>query len=469
MKKNDHYPSQSIKISSFLWVLLVILAAIFYWGEPRREKTGWTACGENPGDAFGTKVAPAGDVNGDGYADVAVWAEDYDGNRGKVYVYWGSAKGLSPTPAWSGQGESKGDEYGHSFGGVGDVNGDGFGDFIVAAQGYGTSSRPGLGKAYLYAGSSGGLVPTPAWTQVGHAKEELFGDCSGPAGDINGDGLPDVIIGAYGFDRFRGAAYLFHGSRTAYLSSQPVWRGEGEAPGDWYGYSVFSIGDVRHDGSTGVLIGAKQAAKGGLPHVGKTYAYYGGKGRLPSKPSWAVEGENRQDLFGWRAISAGDVNGDAFSDVAVAAYSHSDSNCSYCGKVYLYGGSPQGLGRDPVWTGSGEKPGSLFGKSIASGDFNGDGYTDLVVGSPGWEGQRGKIYLFLGGPKGLARDPVWVMEGENTGDNFGAYVANAGDVNRGGFPALLVGAPYASAEGKKSGKAYLFYGGKGGKLYPQPR
>jgi len=444
----------------------LMLGTLVTHGIRLRVHPSWTASGENSGDSFGAKVAPAGDVNGDGFADVAVWASNYDRTRGKIYVFLGSPRGLSDTAAWAVQGENQGDEYGHSFGTTGDVNGDGLGDFIVAAQGYSPPGKVGAGKAYLYLGSKQGLSTEPAWKQVGHAAEELFGDCSGRAGDINGDGLSDVVIGAYGFDHFRGAAYLFYGSKTSVLSNRPAWRGVGEARADWYGYSVFSLGDVRHDGTTGLLIGAKQAAKGPLNHVGKAYAYYGSQKGLSSKSSWKAVGEGAQDLFGWRGISAGDVNGDGFQDVAIAAYL-ADGPASDAGKVYVYEGSAKGLSTIPSWTMTGEKAGAFFGMTIGAGDFNQDGYSDLLVGSPNYPG-GGKIYLYLGGPQGLSKTPSWTAEGEKEGDQFGTYLANAGDVNGDGFPDVIVGAPFASAEGKKAGKVYLFYGGKNGQLSTYP-
>ena len=272
-----------------------------------------------------------------------------------------------------------------------------------------------------------------------------------------------MIIGAYGFDHFRGAAFLFCGSKTGGLSPTPLWRGEGEAKDDWYGYSVSSAGDVNHDGLTDILIGAKKAASGIHNRVGKAYAYQSSQAGLPRRPSWSAQGENAEDFFGWRALKAGDVNGDGFDDAVVAAYSHSSPGRPQSGKVYVYLGGPRGLAPSPAWTQEGERGGALFGTSIASGDFNHDGYSDILVGSPHFPAQ-GKVYLYLGGPRGLALLPSDIALGEKADDHFGAYVANAGDVNGDGYPDILVGAPDNSEKGVKAGKVYLFYGGKNGKL-----
>src|SRR6185369_3646826 len=135
-------PSQKI---IFAVLLLSACAAGLLW-KIHRDQFVWTAFGESRLDNFGAKVAPAGDVNGDGYADAAVWAPGHGNQTGKVYIYLGSAKGLSKSPAWAVEGEADKDQYGHSFGTLGDINGDGFDDFIVGAQGYNGPHGTDAGK-----------------------------------------------------------------------------------------------------------------------------------------------------------------------------------------------------------------------------------------------------------------------------------------------------------------------------------
>lgn len=436
----------------------ILLGSIFLAGTACRNTPSpapWSLTGEQPRQRLGAKVAPAGDVNGDGYADLAVWSEGFQKSRGMVSVYLGSARGLSRTPAFFQAGEGPADQYGHSFGGVGDVNGDGFGDFLVAAQNH---SPPGLrqaGKAYLYLGSPRGPLPRPAWTRTGSTAQELFGDCSGPIGDADGDGLSDVVIGAYGFDQARGAVYVFTGMSSG-LSTRPLWSAQGESQGDWFGYSVAASGDHDGSGRTGLVVGAKTAMVEGRGRAGKVYVYCASEGGFSRQPCWSAAGEGPFDHFGWRAVSAGDVNGDGFDDLAVSAYKHDGPAGESSGKVYVYCGSPQGLSREPCWTQNGPHRGAFFGTSIAGGDFNGDSYSDLMVGCPGCP-PDGKVFLFAGGPVGLSRNPVWMDEGE--GGDFGSYVAAVGDVNGDGFLDAAIGAPAYSRENKEwMGKVYLFYG-----------
>jgi hypothetical protein len=444
-----------------LGTVLVLAAVLGLWSYSR-ERTVWTVLGEGPNNNLGLKVAPAGDVNGDGYADVAVWAPGYDEEAGKLYIYLGSPRGLSRTPAWTMSGEQVRDQFGHSFGTIGDVNGSGFGAFIVGAQGYNAPGAANVGKAYIYLGSPRGLNPVPSWTKTGDTSFELLGDCSGPAGDINKDGLSDVVIGSYGFDHFRGKASVYYGRRTGVLSQQPAWTGYGEDPGDWYGYSVASCGDIKGDGYTGVVIGAKHHRVGDMDHAGKVYVYYGSPSGLPKAPSWTAVGEAANEYFGWRALPTGDIRGDGHNGLMISGYQYGIGRRHIIGKVYVYYGTPQGLPSSPSWTREGEENGSLFGYTIASGHFTGSAYSDILVGAPNFHDQRGKVYLFKGGPAGLSQEPAWTCEGKQQGEKFGSYVANTGDITGSGVQDFIVGAPSNSERGHEAGKAYLFYGRKGG-------
>jgi len=417
----------------------------------------WWVVGGNAHDRLGEKVFTAGDVDGDGFAEVAVLSSGHARNAGGIQVFRGSKRGPSREPSFSQQGEAEADQYAHSFGEVGDVNGDGYGDFIAAAQNFNAPGALDAGKAYLYLGSPKGLMLPAAWTRTGTAAHELFGDCSGRAGDVDGDGLQDVVVGAYGFQESRGTAHLFLGSRGTGLSKDPVWNAEGEAPGDWFGYSVASAGDVNGDGRPDVVIGAKMARQGSLGKVGKVYVYYGDGKSLSSRPSWTAVGEKVYDMFGWRAVSAGDVDGDGFSDLIASSYGYDGPKGPDYGKVYLYRGSPKGLLDRPSWSFTGEGGGWMAGHSIGSGDLDSDGFSDVLVGAPGAAG-GGKVLLFRGGSQGLSLTPDLTLTGE--GGGFGSYVGYAGDTDKDGFPDFLVGAPSFAERGEGSGKAYLFYGTK---------
>ncbi len=165
--------------------------AYLFLGSPTGPGTtpDWTAEGNQAGARFGWSIFSAGDVNGDGYDDIAVSADLYDHtytNEGAAFVYLGLASGPSPTPAWSAYGEQSGVRYGHSVATVGDVNGDGFDDFSVSSIWY-SNGESSEGRAFIYAGSASGLPATATWTfepnQAGAQVNLVRG-----AGDVNGDG-----------------------------------------------------------------------------------------------------------------------------------------------------------------------------------------------------------------------------------------------------------------------------------------
>src|SRR5262249_27983333 len=145
-------------------------------------------------------VATAGDVNGDGYSDVVVGAPGYGGAGyllgGKAYLYLGSPSGLSQSPAWAVAGQSEAAYFGWSVASAGGVNGDGYADVIVGSIGCCSGIFSDGGAALLYLGSAAGLQSTPAWLVKGGAGGfEEFGYSVAGAGDVNGDGYADVVIG----------------------------------------------------------------------------------------------------------------------------------------------------------------------------------------------------------------------------------------------------------------------------------
>ncbi len=415
----------------------------------------WFKSGEATSNQFGFSVASAGDVNGDGYADVIVGAPQRTTQTGKAYVFLGSAAGLGATATWTANGLATNTRYGHSVASAGDVNGDGFADVIVGAPGPEPSGfpppTPQWGRAYLFLGSAGGLGAAAGWTATGEATDDYFGDSVASAGDVNGDGYGDVIVGADGFSLGTGRVYVFHGS-AAGLSTTANWTMNGEAEEDWFGWSAAAAGDVNGDGYGDVIVGAL----GYSAYTGRAYLFLGSAGGLGATAAWTATGEATDDQFGNAVASAGDVNGDGFADVVVAAFGAS----TYTGRAYLFHGSATGLSTTADWTQDGEATYNEFGWSAASaGDVNSDGFADVIVGAPSYSGYTGRAYVYHGSAAGLSPSADWTQDGEAVDNGFGRAAASAGDVNGDGHADVIVGAwAYSSS----TGRAYVYHGSAAG-------
>ncbi len=173
--------------------------ALVFLGSPFGPPAGpsWAVESDVEFSSFGASVAPAGDVNGDGYADIVVGAPDYnDGTNtgGRAYVYLGSSGGLSSSAVWAVSPGAGGGKFGTSVASAGDVNGDGKDDVIVGAPLY-TGTLAAEGRAHVYLGTASGVSTTASWSPLGGSALGRFGTSVASAGDVNGDGYDDVIVG----------------------------------------------------------------------------------------------------------------------------------------------------------------------------------------------------------------------------------------------------------------------------------
>jgi len=432
----------------------------------------WTAEGNQPSAQFGYCVATANDVNGDGYSDVIVGARSYTNVQtyeGSAFVYHGSSSGLSSSFDWTAESNQANAYFGSSVSSAGDVNGDGYSDVIVGAPYY-HNVEDYEGRVFVYHGSPSGLSSSADWTAEVDQAEAYFGISVSSAGDVNGDGYSDVIVGAYGYDggvTNEGGAFVYHGSSSSGLSSEPDWMAVSGQEVALFGISVATAGDVNGDGYSDVIVGAYRY-DGGETDEGRAFVYHGNSSGLSASADWTAEVDQEDAEFGISVSSAGDVNGDGYSDVIVGAwwFDYAETNQ---GRVFVYHGSAVGLSSLPDWNESGmtDQAGAYVGFSVSSaGDVNGDGYSDVIVGVPGWDelGAGGEVdigtaFVYYGGPDRISSSPGWVGESNDAGVFFGNSVSGAGDVNGDGYSDVIVGA-YGYENGQtEEGGVFLYYGG----------
>ncbi len=298
----------------------------------------WMAESDQANARFGFSVSTAGDVNGDGYADVVVGAQMYDNGQldeGAAFVYYGSQTGLSTAPNWMVDGDQADARLGWAVSTAGDVNGDGYADVLIGVPYY-DGGQSDEGRAYVYYGFAGGLSVLPSWVAESDQTDARFGRSLGAAGDVNSDGYADVVIGAALYDAGQtdeGRAFVYHGSAMG-LNPEAAWMAEGNQAHAWFGHRVGTAGDVNGDGYDDVIIGAPysedQQSGGGWAEV-----YHGSALGLNLIPDWMAEGAHLGARFGSSVGTAGDVNSDGLADVIVGAQWHGGGE-ELEGAAYVY-------------------------------------------------------------------------------------------------------------------------------------
>ena len=391
------------------------------------------------------------------------------------YVYYGSAAGLSLTANWTAEGDQDGAWFGWSVGTAGDVNGDGYDDLVVGAVQY-DHGQTDEGRVFVFYGSANGLSASADWTAEGNQDTAYFGTAAGTAGDVNGDGYADLVVGAFQYDNGQtdeGRVLVYHGSANG-LSTTPDWTTESDQAGAYFGRSAATAGDVNGDGYSDVVVGA-YGYDNGQDAEGRAYVYYGSPAGLSTTANWTAEGNQAGAHFGHDVGTAGDVNGDGYADLAVGAidYDHGQANEGR-GRAFVYYGSPTGLSMTAGWTAEGDQDGARFSYPVrTAGDINGDGYADLAVGAPYYSNPdwwEGRAYVYHGSATGLSVTPDWTAEGEQADARLGHPVGTAGDVNGDGYADLVVGAYNYDTIQWDDGRAYVYYGNHGGlSLRPQQR
>jgi hypothetical protein len=445
-------------------------AAWVYYGSGGgvTEHSDWVGSVEQHNADFGAGVSTAGDVNGDGFSDVIVGASMYDGtltNSGAAFLYGGGDSGLAQEPVWFVEGEGETSIFGYRVAGVGDLNGDGYTDVMVGAGFYEGGLGDHQGKVYLYYGSASWPSSSPDWTFTGELAQAYTGMSISAAGDVNGDGFGDVIFNARDYDdpyADAGKVYVFYGSETG-IASTPDWTKTGSFQDERFGSSVSTAGDVNGDGFSDVIIGAPaMEAPGGSP--GFAHVYHGSETGLGTTPDWSGSLGQIDDGYGMCVSTAGDVNGDGFDDVIVGApFYDRDGYPENTGAVSVYLGSEGGVEPDLHWFAWSDQELAIMGLAVSTvGDVNGDGFSDIAMSAPRYDyphNDEGLAWVKLGSADGIVGFPEWSRLGGQPNAWFGNVLGTAGDVNGDGFDDLLVGAENYDAYGYPGAGAAFVYPG----------
>ncbi len=406
---------------------------------------GFKLNGEYNGDWSGYSVSAAGDINSDGYDDLIIGAEGYPegGLKGRSYVVFGgpedyqgllSLSMLNGTNGFKLDGETTYDWSGYSVSTAGDINNDGHDDLIIGAWGYPGSEANGKGRSYVVFGGMGvgnngvfslsGLIGANGFKLDGENKGDNSGCSVSAAGDINGDGYDDLVIGANGYPEhnYRGCSYVVFGgpevgSRGVFgLSSLNGTNGfklDGEYNNDWSSYSVSTSGDINSDGYDDLIIGAEGYPGGDFK--GRGYVIYGGSvvgnsgiitlSSLNGVDGFKLDGENNGDWSGSSVNTAGDINGDDYTDLLIGANGYPGG--SNKGRSYVVFGGPGVGSSGNILLSSlngingfkldGENNNDNSGCAISpAGDINGDGIEDIIIGAFGYNGNTGRSYVIFG-------------------------------------------------------------------------
>ena len=420
-----------------------------------------TLTGPDEADWAGWSVAGVGNVDGDSLADVVVTGIDGGGDPGKVWLVLGSTLAAGGTLSLNSAdtritGASNGDATGSAVVSMADLDGDGRDDLVIGADG-----ASGGGEVYIFFSST--LLASPDQTTgdadvviLAESGQDQFGYSLAAGGDVTGDGVDDLLVGAPGYDGTVmgvGAAYLFSGATLTTgeeIEAEIVLTGfvvDGEV-----GSALAIFPDVNGDGLDEIVVGA--------PNVGNGTVYFVHGGPTGSSSVGAVAAHILFGSPGDRAgygLVVGDFLDDGLPDLAIGA-----PDSGGWGQVYIFGrdnlvselNNPMSQADATL---SGESVGDWFGASLGAGDVDGDGDDDLLIGAPTTDvggTMSGGVWLFTA-PISTLSLPVAVFAGAVPGDEAGTSVTFAGDVDGDGSDDLLIGAPISAVSADDSGQAHL--------------
>jgi hypothetical protein len=359
---------------------------------------------------------------------------------------------------WTAEGDQDWALFGWAIATAGDVNGDGYDDVIVGAPGY-DKGQQDEGHVWVYHGSASGLVP--AFKAEGNQAEAGYGRAVS-SGDVNGDGYDDVIVGADSYDngeKDEGHVWVYHGSASG-LMRLAAFRAESNQVDAGYGRAVASA-DVNGDGYDDVIVGAPWYTNG-QQYEGRVWVYHGSASGLIPLAAFIAEGNQVAAHFGWEVATAGDVNGDRYDEVIVGAPDF-DNGQTDEGHVWVFDGSPSGLIFDG-FSAECNQADANYGWAVATaGDVNGDGYDDVIVGARGytnWQEDEGRVWVYHGSASGLIPLAAFTKGGNQAYAEYGHAVASAGDVNGDGYDDVIVGEPWYGQS--REGRIWVYRGSASG-------
>ena len=369
---------------------------------------------------------------------------------------------LAPT-AWAGPGMLTGLESGDSFGasvtGAGDVNGDGIPDFLVGAPA--ARGVSGItGTVSLFLGNSDSIFTQPDLVFEGEVAGDAFGFAIAAAGDVNGDGYDDFLVGAPRNDGTAldaGRVYLFRGGTT--LSEVPARSWDGDLAGAHYGASLAGGFDFNHDGFSDFAAGAPESNQNAT-RSGQVKIYLGASNisAISQPVAFRFTGDQANWALGWSMDAAGDLDGDLYDDLIVGAPQPFDLNS---GRAVIWFGQSSTISIPSRLVLTGEVGSDRFGYSVSgAGDRNQDGYDEVIIGAPGHDSQgfdKGAAYVYLGGIN-VNAIADWKTVGGAALDSLGYAVDGGRDVDGDQIPDLAIGAPGGDSPAVNSGEVRLFYG-----------
>lgn len=452
-------------------------AISIYRGDPLADRPGAQSfsqlVGQQAGEAFGTSVSGAGDLNGDGFGDFIVGAPLWNESAalqdtGRAFVYFG-VPGEFTLPVQSGElrGASQaGAQFGWAVAGIGDVNADGYADIAVGAPYFDDASRVDAGMVRIYFGGAGTTFDaTPDAQMSPTAAAALFGFGVAGAGDVNGDGYADVLVGipnatvpSVGGQVGEGAGLLYLGGPGAFDTNADLALESNQA-GAALGTAVVGAGDVNGDGFSDIALGAP-LYDDGETNEGAAFVYYGGSS-LNNAVDVVVQQNNAGALLGG-ALAFGDSNGDGYADLAMGSPAATDYAIAEFGTVHMITGSSAGLGAETFQIrgrSTTTTPGR-FGTALAFVDYNADGFVELFVGAPQEDASgrpaQGFPYLVRTALR-LSATVDQTIDGNQGGAQLGQAIAT-GDLNGDGLSDVAVGIPDFDTGSLNVGRVELYYG-----------